>query len=103
MYLENLYYSIYPGEDSGVIEPPGNLDTVEHGDSITLSWNHTFGELVSHYKIRLEGDVIEDRVIQVNTTQITLPHTYSGGTLSAVSVCQQESDAISFSLQGWLD
>lgn len=77
------------------------MKTVKHEDSITLSWNHTFEELISHYKIRLESDVVKDQVIQVevNTTQITFPRTYSG-TLSAVSVCQQESDAVRF--LGWL-
>ena len=65
-------------------------------DNITHTWSHPNPELVQHYKIVLEG---EDPAIQINSTSVVIarvPGLSYSGSLSAVSICQRESEARSF-------
>ncbi len=69
---------------------------------ITHSWGHITEAIVSHYNLTLTFVAAEDvsRLFEYNvtSTSITIPSTSIdlNGTLSAVSVCGDESEPVSF-------
>ncbi len=93
--LSVVFYSIGTG---GIDKPVYNNHTrSEDGRFITHSWGHITEAIVSHYILTFE-DV--SRLFQYNTTStsIIIPSTSGdlNGTLSAVSVCGDESEPVSF-------
>ncbi len=93
--LSVVFYSIGTG---GIDKPVySNHTRSEDGEFITHSWGHITEAIVSHYILTL---VAAEEVFQYNviSTSITIPSTGidMNGTLSAVSVCGDESEPVSF-------
>ncbi len=68
---------------------------------VTLSWEHNLEAAVSHYILTLVAAEDSSRVsfqYNITSTSITIPSTRSNlnGSLSAVSVCGDKSDHVSF-------
>ncbi len=92
------FYSI----GTGGIERPvyRNHTRSDDGKFITHSWGHITEAIVSRYNVIFMSSEDGNQVFQYNitSTSITIPSTQVSlnGSLSAVSVCGDESDAVSF-------
>ncbi len=98
--LSVVFYSIGTG---GIDKPVYNNHTrSDDGKFITHSWGHITEAIVSHYNLTLTFMTSEDggQVLKYNVTitSIIIPSTSIdlNGTLSAVSVCGDESEPVSF-------
>ena len=99
-HLMCCFYSI----GTGGIEKPvyGNHTTSEDGEFITHSWGHITEAIVSHYILTLTLTTFKDNgqifEYNVTSTSITIPSTSIdlNGTLSAVSMCGDMSEPVSF-------
>ncbi len=93
------FLSLYFILGTGNIDKPlyFNHTPSQEGKSITYSWGHSLKAVVSHYILTL---VAAEEIFQYNVTgtYITIPSTSIdlNGTLSAVSVCGDESEPVSF-------
>ena len=93
---DNYYSCTIPvGED---IESPYNLTTSSGDNYTTFSWKHENPEIVDHYQIILDTNSGITLTLYTDDDMLTIPTVPNyNGTLTAVSVCQRESDSLSFS------
>ena len=81
--------------------PPFNIEQTTEMDRIIVTWSQEDDFIIDHYKIQLNGS---EQPILVKERKHIFPAGTSNfnGNLSAVNVCGEESDEVSFILGGYI-
>ena len=78
------------------IAMPSEISINISDDNITHTWSHPNPEIVQHYRIVLDDDGPEVWIDSTSVVIARVPGLPYSGSLSAVSICQRESEARRF-------